>query len=231
MPRGEKATFRIAFSTHWSMNVARRMKLFSAWGAKHYDGVHWYPRIAVYDRKFGWDTQQHLGSEFYGDFGTYDVDLDFPHQYVLDATGVLQNPAEAMPADLRARLDIANFGGQAFGTRHLPWWSNPTLPSARFGSSIARTRTTSPSPPTPLIGSAKRNGTAWNASPSHKNPTPASGRTLRPIAPKVIEAHSTSWGMYAYPKMMRGRCTRRHGIPHAHPRQRKRPQLPWPLRA
>jgi hypothetical protein len=68
------------------------MKLFNSWGYKHYDGVHWYPRIAVYDERFGWDTQQHLGSEFYGDFGTFDVDLDLPHHYVLDATGWLQNP-------------------------------------------------------------------------------------------------------------------------------------------
>ena len=102
------------------MGLPRRMKLFNAWGSKHYDGVHWYPRIAVYDRKFGWDTQQHLGMEFYGDFGTFDVDLDFPHHYVVDATGVLQNPQEVMPAELRARLDIANF-------KNKPWNETPSV--------------------------------------------------------------------------------------------------------
>ncbi|MBK7298010.1 MAG: hypothetical protein IPI91_15875 [Flavobacteriales bacterium] len=52
----ERITLRMDFATHWSTAIDRRMKLFNAWGQKHYDGVHWYPRIAVYDRKFGWDT-------------------------------------------------------------------------------------------------------------------------------------------------------------------------------
>jgi len=53
LPPGERATFRITFTTQWSAQVDRRMKLFQSWGWKHYDGVHWYPRIAVYDRRFG----------------------------------------------------------------------------------------------------------------------------------------------------------------------------------
>ena len=43
---------------------------------KHYNGVHWYPRICVYDAKFGWTKDQHLGKEFYGNFGGFDVELD-----------------------------------------------------------------------------------------------------------------------------------------------------------
>ncbi|MDQ3100354.1 MAG: M1 family peptidase, partial [Bacteroidota bacterium] len=120
LPPGEKITFRINFTTHWVLGMQRRMKLFNAWGSKHYDGVHWYPRIAVYDRKFGWDTQQHLGSEFYGDFGAFDIDLDFPHHYVVEATGVLQNEEEVMPGDLRAKLDITNF-------KDKPWNEAPSV--------------------------------------------------------------------------------------------------------
>jgi hypothetical protein len=94
--------------------------LQAAGDGKHYDGVHWYPRIAVYDERFGWDTQQHLGSEFYGDFGTFDVDLDFPHHYVLDATGWLQNENEVLPPDLKAKLAIANF-------KDKPWNEAPSV--------------------------------------------------------------------------------------------------------
>ncbi len=112
LPPQGRVIFEVEFRTFWGGDD-RRMKLFNAWGYKHYDGTHWYPRISVYDRKFGWDTQQHLGSEFYGDFGAYDVELDMPNDQVLEATGWLQNPQEVMPADLRAKLDIAQLQGQA----------------------------------------------------------------------------------------------------------------------
>jgi hypothetical protein len=95
------------------MDVQRRMKLFNAWGSKHYDGVHWYPRIAVYDRRMGWDTQQHLGNELYGDFGTFDVDLDLPHHYVLDATGWLQNIDDVLPCRPAPQARHQQLQGQA----------------------------------------------------------------------------------------------------------------------
>ena len=107
---GRKIHFTINFKSYFDNGaVRRRMKLFMHDGVKHYDGVHWYPRIAVYDKKFGWETDQHLNREFYGDFGVYDVNLRLPMHYVLDATGVLQNPEETMPVSLREKLDIKNF--------------------------------------------------------------------------------------------------------------------------
>jgi aminopeptidase N len=60
----------------------------------------------------GWDAYQHLNREFYGDFGLFDVTLDFPSNYVVEATGVLQNREEALPEDLRKKLDIKNFAGK-----------------------------------------------------------------------------------------------------------------------
>jgi hypothetical protein len=64
-------TFKIRFRTYWDNgSMRRRFKMFKPDGInKHFDGVHWYPRICVYDRKFGWETDQHLGKEFYGDYG------------------------------------------------------------------------------------------------------------------------------------------------------------------
>ena len=198
---GERVVFRMSFSTSWSMSVGRRMKLFNAWGSKHYDGVHWYPRIAVYDRKFGWDTQQHLGSEFYGDFGTYDVDLDFPHHYVLDATGVLQNPQEAMPAELRARLDIANF-------KNKPWNEQPSVitppePGKRKVWKFHCENTHDfafTADPTYRIGEAEWNGVQCIA--LAQEPHAIKWQNAADYCAKVIEAHSTSFGMYVYPKMI-----------------------------
>lgn len=105
------AQFNIDFTTYFDYrgSLRRRMKEFGAFGYKHFNGVHWYPRIAVYDRKFGWCTDQHLGKEFYGDFGSFDVSLTFSDDYVVGATGALANPEEVFPGDLRERLDIKNF--------------------------------------------------------------------------------------------------------------------------
>jgi len=110
---GEHITFEAAFKTYFDTgSLRRRMKVFDSGDFTHYDGVHWYPRICVYDRKFGWDTDQHLGKEFYGDFGTFEVELTFASNYIVDATGYLENESEAMPRALREKLDIKNFAGK-----------------------------------------------------------------------------------------------------------------------
>jgi hypothetical protein len=70
-------------------STRRRMKKYGAWGFKHYNGCQWYPKVCVYDRKFGWCTDQHLNREFYGDYGTFDVDLTFANNYIVEATGHL----------------------------------------------------------------------------------------------------------------------------------------------
>ena len=55
---------------------------------QHYDFAQWYPRIAVYDRG-GWQVQPLLPQgEFYGEFATYDVNLEVPRNFVVGATGV-----------------------------------------------------------------------------------------------------------------------------------------------
>ncbi|HZI89728.1 MAG TPA: M1 family metallopeptidase, partial [Candidatus Polarisedimenticolia bacterium] len=65
--------------------------------------AQWYPRVAVYDR-FGWHTEQNLGSEFYGDFGAFDVRITLPGNLVLAHTGTLVNAAEVLPDSILRRL-------------------------------------------------------------------------------------------------------------------------------
>ncbi|MBO4371626.1 MAG: M1 family metallopeptidase [Bacteroidales bacterium] len=57
----------------------------------------WFPKIGVYEpagmrgrRTSGWNCHQyHYNSEFYADFGTYDVSITVPEKYRVGATGVL----------------------------------------------------------------------------------------------------------------------------------------------
>ncbi|WP_121354683.1 M1 family metallopeptidase [Flavisolibacter nicotianae] len=64
-----------------------------------YDGqsiqaTQWYPKPAVYDKN-GWHEMPYLDQgEFYSEFGSYDVRITVPKNYVVAATGELQNAAE-----------------------------------------------------------------------------------------------------------------------------------------
>ena len=119
---GDSISFSMDFQTYFDNggDVRRRMALFNAWGYKHYNGVHWYPRICVYDSKFGWTKDQHLGKEFYGNFGTFDVELNFASNFVVEATGFLTNREEVLPKELREKLDITNF-------KDKEWKSTPSV--------------------------------------------------------------------------------------------------------
>ena len=66
-------------------------KVFSRLGhtGKHYEMTQWYPKPAVYD-KDGWHEMPYLNmGEFYSEFGTFDVKITLPQDYIIMATGNL----------------------------------------------------------------------------------------------------------------------------------------------
>lgn len=59
-----------------------------------YQLVQWYPKPAVYD-KYGWHQFPYLNmGEFYSEFGSFDVSITLPENYVVGATGDLQTQSE-----------------------------------------------------------------------------------------------------------------------------------------
>lgn len=56
--------------------------------------TQWYPKPAVFDKN-GWNEMPNLDrGEYYSEYGTYDVSITLPSDYVVAATGVLQTAPE-----------------------------------------------------------------------------------------------------------------------------------------
>lgn len=67
-----------------------------------YQITQWYPKPAVFD-KDGWHPMPYLDQgEFYSEFGSFDVTITVPKNYVVGATGDLQNEEEIAWLDQKA---------------------------------------------------------------------------------------------------------------------------------
>ena len=67
--------------------------------------AYFYPRVAVYDDYNGWDRLPFLDSkEFYNDFNDYTLRVKVPANYIVWATGTLQNPQQVLQPAYAKRL-------------------------------------------------------------------------------------------------------------------------------
>ena len=70
--------------------------------------AQWYPRMCVFDDVQGWNTLPYLGpSEFYLEYGDFDITITAPASHIVVASGELQNPAEVLTATQNSRLASA----------------------------------------------------------------------------------------------------------------------------
>ena len=80
-------------------------RMVQRWADTLFQPTQWYPRVAVYDDLRGWDPELYVGpSEFYNNFGSFDVSIDVPAGWIVSGTGVLQNPNEVLTPQARQRL-------------------------------------------------------------------------------------------------------------------------------
>ncbi|HYE58763.1 MAG TPA: M1 family metallopeptidase, partial [Rhodothermales bacterium] len=91
--------------------------------------AYWYPMVAVYDDVRGWNTDPFLGpGEFYSDHGDYELTVEVPAGWVVQATGALQNPEEVFTAETRRRLARADASDTP--VRVAEATETPTVPGA-----------------------------------------------------------------------------------------------------
>ena len=84
IPSGAYVQFRIAFQTKFPETQAR-----SGWKRDFILGGQWFPKVGVWWHG-AWNCHQyHATTEFFADFGVYDVKLTVPQDEVVGASGVL----------------------------------------------------------------------------------------------------------------------------------------------
>ncbi|MBE9582915.1 M1 family metallopeptidase [Mucilaginibacter sp. JRF] len=67
--------------------------------------AYFYPRVAVYDDYNGWDTLEFLDAqEFYNDFNDYTLNVKAPKNFIVWATGTLQNAKQVLQPEYYKRL-------------------------------------------------------------------------------------------------------------------------------
>jgi aminopeptidase N len=86
LPAGVQPNESVQLDVEWTGKVPRT---FSRTGYidDYYFIAHWFPKIGVLEDA-GWNTHQfHAPTEFYADYGVYDVDITVPRGFVVGASG------------------------------------------------------------------------------------------------------------------------------------------------
>ncbi len=105
-----------SFNIDWSYTINDRMKLGGRGGYEYfpednnysYTIAQFFPRMAVYDDKEGWQNKQFLGrGEFTLAFGDYELEITVPADFIVGATGTLQNPKEVLSNKEITRFEFA----------------------------------------------------------------------------------------------------------------------------
>ena len=97
---GAAITLDVAFEASLPQIVARTGYLEKPDGTPFFMVAQWFPKLGVFEipgqrfvpedaERGRWNTHQfHANSEFYADFGAYDITIDVPEDFVVGATGV-----------------------------------------------------------------------------------------------------------------------------------------------
>jgi hypothetical protein len=115
LPTPLKQGQKTSLSIDWNFNIVPNKfgerscyEFFEKDSNYAYAIAQWFPRAAVYGDATGWQHKQFLGQgEFTLPFGDYKVSITVPADFVVAATGQLQNAATVLSAEQRARLEKA----------------------------------------------------------------------------------------------------------------------------
>jgi hypothetical protein len=89
----------------WHFDVSKQSEREGMIDSTTYYLAYFYPRVSVYDDYNGWDRIEFVDSkEFYNDFNDYTLNVTVPKNYIVWATGTLQNPAQVLQKEYADKL-------------------------------------------------------------------------------------------------------------------------------
>lgn len=178
---------------------------------KIYTVAQWYPRMYVYDDIMGWNALPYTGpSEFYLEYGDFDLSITAPANHIVVASGELQNPSEVYTPEqlkrwaaaeksentviIRSADEVTNPASRPAGKKELTWkFKIKNARDASWASSAAF-----------IVDAAKmdlpsgKKSIAISAYPVESNGNEAWGRSTEYVK-KSIEYNSQKWFEYPYP--------------------------------
>ena len=107
---------QMTFQVDWHYKINDRMSLGGRSGYEYfpkddnysYTIAQFYPRMAVYDDVEGWQNKQFIGrGEFALSFGNFEVAITVPGDFIVGATGTLQNPEDVLTSKEQLRFEKA----------------------------------------------------------------------------------------------------------------------------
>jgi hypothetical protein len=102
---GARAVLEIDWSHKLPGGPGSGHRMVQRWADTLFQPTQWFPRVAVYDDLRGWDSELYVGpSEFYNNFGSFDVNIEVPAGWIVSGTGELRNPEQVLTAKARAQL-------------------------------------------------------------------------------------------------------------------------------
>jgi hypothetical protein len=118
------------FELNWKAQVPEQIRRS---GRNSKEGVafsmaQWYPKMAHFD-EFGWHLDEYVGREFIAPFGDFDVTIHLHKDYVVGASGVLQNPNEVKgyvnKAKIKTKNNKASWRFKAENIHDFAWGADP----------------------------------------------------------------------------------------------------------
>jgi hypothetical protein len=126
----------IQIELNWTSTIPRP---FSRTGyiEDYYFIAQWFPKLGVLEDT-GWNTHQfHAATEFYADFGVYDVRITVPTPFIVGATGrqtMKTDNGDGTTTHRYHQEDVHDFAWTASPTyvEHTKTFTHPTLPSVEL---------------------------------------------------------------------------------------------------
>ena len=107
-PGGDVIKIKIDFSFELPEYAADRCGILKTKNGNIFTVAQWYPRMCVFDDVEGWNTLPYLGpSEFYLEYGDFDVNITAPANHIVVCSGELQNEADVLTATQISRMAAA----------------------------------------------------------------------------------------------------------------------------